>query len=250
MSVKIRPSHLSRLAMIYIRQSTLMQVLENCESTQRQYALAQLAQKLGWEPAQIQVLDEDLGKSGRSTEGRSGFQHLVAQVSLGKVGAILSLEVSRFARCSADWHRLLDLCSLSDTLILDDDGVYDPNDFNDRLVLGLKGTMSDAERHMMQLRLQGGKLHKAAKGELAFSPPTGYVFEGSTLLMDPDEQVRTAVQLLFSRFTLAGSAYGVVRYFAQHGLQFPSRRAHRGASAEMVWVRLTHSRVIHVLKNP
>ena len=250
MSVKIRPSHLSRLAMIYIRQSTLMQVLENCESTQRQYALAQLAQKLGWEPAQIQVLDEDLGKSGRSTEGRSGFQHLVAQVSLGKVGAILSLEVSRFARCSADWHRLLDLCSLSDTLILDDDGVYDPNDFNDRLVLGLKGTMSDAERHMMRLRLQGGKLHKAAKGELAFSPPTGYVFEGSTLLMDPDEQVRTAVQLLFSRFTLAGSAYGVVRYFAQHGLQFPSRRAHRGAPAEMVWVRLNHSRVIHVLKNP
>lgn len=250
MSSKIRPSHLSRLAIVYIRQSTLMQVFENCESTQRQYDLAQVAQKLGWETPQIQVLDEDLGKSGQSAENRSGFQHLVAQVSLGKVGAILSLEVSRFARCSADWHRLLDLCSLSDTLILDDDGVYDPNDFNDRLVLGLKGTMSDAERHMMRLRLQGGKLHKAQKGELAFSPPTGYVFDGNSLCFDPDEQVRTAVQLLFARFALAGSAYGVVHYFADKGLLFPSRHAHKGAPAEIRWLRLTHSRVLTVLKNP
>lgn len=250
MSSKIRPSHLSRLAMVYIRQSTVMQVFENRESTERQYNLAQLAQKLGWEPSQIQVLDEDLGKSGQSAENRSGFQHLVAQVSLGKVGAILSLEVSRFARCSADWHRLLDLCSLSDTLILDDDGVYDPNDFNDRLVLGLKGTMSDAERHMMRLRLQGGKLHKAQKGELAFSPPTGYVFDGNALCFDPDEQVRTAVQLVFTRFPLEGSAYGVVRYFADNGLLFPSRHAHKEAPAEIRWLRLTHARVLVVLKNP
>lgn len=250
MSSKIRPSHLSRLAMVYLRQSTLMQVFENRESTQRQYDLAQVAQKLGWEPAQVQVLDEDLGKSGQSAENRSGFQHLVAQVSLGKVGAILSLEVSRFARCSADWHRLLDLCSLSDTLIVDDDGVYDPNDFNDRLVLGLKGTMSDAERHMMRLRLQGGKLHKAKKGELAFSPPTGYVFDESALCLDPDEQVRAAVQLLFARFPLEGSAYGVVRYFADKGLLFPSRHARRGSPAEMHWRPLTHARVLGVLKNP
>lgn len=250
MSSKIRPSHLSRLAIVYIRQSTLMQVFENRESTQRQYDLAQVAQKLGWEPPQIQVLDEDLGKSGQSAENRSGFQHLVAQVSLGKVGAILSLEVSRFARCSADWHRLLDLCSLSDTLILDDDGVYDPNDFNDRLVLGLKGTMSDAERHMMRLRLQGGKLHKAQKGELAFAPPTGYVFDGNALCLDPDEQVRTAVQLVFTRFPLEASAYGVVRYFADNGLLFPSRHARKGAPAEMRWLRLTHARVLGVLKNP
>ena len=166
MSAKIRTAHLARPAVVYIRQSTLMQVLEHRESTQRQYDLAALAERLGWDPAQILVIDEDLGKSGKSAENRSGFQRLAAEVSLGRVGAILSLEVSRLARSSADWHRLLDLCALSDTLILDDDGVYDPNDFNDRLVLGMKGTMSDAERHLMRLRLFGGKLHKAKKGEL------------------------------------------------------------------------------------
>lgn len=250
MSAKIRPTHLSRPAVVYIRQSTLMQVLEHRESTQRQYDLAALAQRLGWESAQIQVIDEDLGKSGKSTENRSGFQRLAAEVSLGKVGAILSLEVSRLARSSADWYRLLDLCALSDTLIIDDDGVYDPNDFNDRLVLGMKGTMSDAERHLMRLRLFGGKLHKAKKGELAFPPPTGYIFDSGALCFDPDEQVRSAVQLLFSRFPLEGSAYGVVRYFAEQGLLFPSRHAQKDAPAQMHFRKLTHARTISILTNP
>lgn len=227
-----------------------MQVLEHQESTQRQYALTSLAQRLGWDVSQIQVIDEDLGKSGQSTENRSGFQRLVAEVSMGKVGAILSLEVSRLARSSADWHRLLDLCALSDTLILDDDGVYDPNDFNDRLVLGMKGTMSDAERHFLRLRLFGGKLHKAQKGELGFPPPTGYVFEHGTLCFDSDEQVRSAVQLLFSRFPLEGSAYGVVHYFAKNGLLFPSRHAQRDAPAQTCFVKLTHARVLSILRNP
>lgn len=250
MSAKIRPAHLSRPAVVYIRQSTLMQVLEHRESTQRQYDLAALAERLGWDASQIQVIDEDLGKSGKSTENRSGFQRLAAQVSLGKVGAILSLEVSRLARSSADWHRLLDLCALSDTLILDDDGVYDPNDFNDRLVLGMKGTMSDAERHLMRLRLFGGKLHKAKKGELGFPAPTGYVFENGALCLDPDEQVSSAVQLLFARFPIEGSAYGVVRYFAQKGLLFPSRREQKEAPAQTRFVKLTHSRVLAILRNP
>ncbi len=250
MSPKIRPEHLSRLAIVYIRQSTLVQVLEHRQSTERQYNLAELAKQFGWEAALVQVVDEDLAHSGTSTADRAGFQKLAAEVSLGRVGAIFSLEVSRLARSSADWHRLLDLCALSDSLIIDDDGVYDPNDFNDRLVLGMKGTMSDAERHVMRLRLQGGKIHKAKKGELAFPPPTGYVFDDGALVLDPDEQVQRAVRLLFERFRFDGTAYAVVRYFAQHNLQFPSRHAHKDGPAEIQWKRLTHSRVLAVLRNP
>ena len=250
MSAKIRPTHLLRPAVVYLRQSTLMQVLEHRESTERQYDLAGLAERQGWDSAQIQVIDEDLGKSGKTAENRSGFQRLVAQVSLGQVGAIYSLEVSRLARCSADCHRLRDPGALSDPLIMDDDGVYDAHDFNDRLVLGMEGTMSDAERHLMRLRLFGGKLHKDKKGELGFPPPTGYVFDGGALCFDPDEQVRSAVQLLFTRFPLEGSAYGVVRYFAQKGLLFPSRHAKKEAAAEMRFCKLTHSRTLTILRNP
>jgi DNA invertase Pin-like site-specific DNA recombinase len=250
MSAKVSQSHLNRRAVIYIRQSTLIQVLEHRESTQRQYDLAELANKLGWDSAQVLILDEDLGKSGQSADNRSGFQRLVAEVSLGKVGAIFSLEVSRLARSSADWHRLLDLCALSDTLIFDDDGAYDPNDFNDRLVLGLKGTMSDAERHMMRLRLLGGQRHKANKGELGFPPPTGYVFEGKTLAFDPDEQVQKAIQLLFARFRLDQSAGAVVRYFRHHGLLFPARHAHKEGPAEIRWQKLTRIRALSVLRSP
>jgi DNA invertase Pin-like site-specific DNA recombinase len=250
MSTKIRSEHTSRKAIVYLRQSTLMQVMEHKESTERQYKLQDLAKRFGWDDALVQVLDEDLGQSGASTENRSGFQKLAAEVSLGKVGAVFSLEVSRLSRSSADWHRLLDHCALSDTLIIDDDGVYDPNDFNDRLVLGMKGTMSDAERHMMRLRLMGGKLHKAKKGEHAFKPPTGYVFENNVLVFDPDEQVQKAVRLLFERFRIDGSAFGVVRYFVRQGLQFPSRHAHKAGPAEMVWRPLGADRVISILKNP
>lgn len=249
MSSKIRPEHLGRPALVYIRQSTLSQVLENRQSTERQYGLADLAKRLGWDASQVDVIDEDLAHSGESTANRTGFQRLAAEVSMGRVGAIVSLEVSRLARSSADWHRLLDLCALADTLIVDDDGTYDPNDFNDRLVLGMKVTMSDAERHVMRLRLLGGKLHKASKGQLAFPPPTGYVFDGA-LAIDPDEQVQKAVRLLFERFRLDGSAYAVVRYFNRYGLLFPSRHAHKEAPAETRWQPLTHSRALSVLKNP
>lgn len=251
MSAKIRPEHLARPALVYIRQSTLVQVLEHPQSTERQYDLAVLAKRLGWDETQVEVIDEDLAHSGERITHRAGFQRLAAEVSLGRVGAILSLEVSRLARSSADWHRLLDLCALSDTLIVDDDGIYDPNDFNDRLVLGMKGTMSEAERHVMRLRLTGGQRHKASKGQLAFPAPTGYVFDaGGTLVFDPDEQVQQAVHLLFERFRLDGSAYAVVRYFRRHGLLFPSRHAHTGAPAQNVWRSLTHVRALSVLKNP
>jgi DNA invertase Pin-like site-specific DNA recombinase len=250
MSPKIRSEHLARPAIIYIRQSTLMQVLEHRQSTERQYNLADLAKRLGWDAAQVEVIDEDLGQSGASTARRTGFQKLAGEVSLGKIGAIFSLEVSRLARSSADWHRLLDLCALSDTLIIDDDGVYDPNDFNDRLVLGMKGTMSDAERHVMRLRLQGGKLHKAKKGELCFPSATGYVFDDGALVFDPDEEVQKAVRLLFKRFRLEASAYGVVRYFTRHRLLFPSRHAHKDAPAEIRWRKLTHARTLAILRNP
>lgn len=250
MSTKIRPEHLAKPARVYIRQSTLMQVHEHRESTERQYALVELAKRLGWDATQIEVIDEDLGHSGTSAAQRKGFQRLIAEVSLGKVGAVLSLEVSRLARSSADWHRLLDLCALSDTLIIDDDGVYDANDFNDRLVLGMKGTMSDAECHSMRLRLQGGILHKAKKGQLVFPPPTGYVFDNGALVFDPDEQVQKALHLLFERFLLEGSVTGTVRYFSNHGLRFPSRHAHQGASAEIQWNPLTVSRALSILRNP
>ncbi|RKH75080.1 recombinase family protein [Corallococcus sp. AB045] len=250
MNSKVRPEHLARPVRVYIRQSTLMQVHEHRESTERQYALVELAKKLGWDAAQVEVIDEDLGQSGASATSRKGFQRLTAEVSMGKVGAVLSLEVSRLARSSADWHRLLDLCALSDTLIIDDDGVYDANDFNDRLVLGMKGTMSDAERHAMRLRLQGGILHKAKKGQLVFSPPTGYVFENGALVFDPDEQVQRAVRLLFERFRLEGSVSGTVRYFNHHQLLFPTRRAHRDAPAQIEWHPLSVPRALAVLRNP
>lgn len=250
MTAKIRPGHLARPALVYIRQSTLLQIHEHRESTERQYALVELAKKLGWDATQVEVIDEDLGQSGASTTRRTGFQRLTADVSLGKVGAILSLEVSRLARSSADWHRLLELCALSDTLIIDDDGVYDPNDFNDRLVLGMKGTMSDAERHSMRLRLQGGIIHKAQKGQLVFPPPTGYVFQDGALVFDPDEQVQKAIRLLFERFRLEGSVAGAVRYFTRHGMRFPARHAHQGANAEIQWHALSVPRALSILRNP
>jgi len=251
MNAKIKAEHLDRPALVYIRQSTLVQVMEHRQSTERQYDLAGQAKRLGWNENQIEVIDEDLAHSGADATNRKGFQRLAAQVSLGNVGAIFSLEVSRFARSSADWHRLLELCALSSTLIVDDDGVYDPNDFNDRLVLGLKGTMSDAERHVMRLRLRGGQLHKAKKGKLEFPSPTGYVFDDTgSLVFDPDEQVQKAVRLLFERFRLDGSAYGVARYFRKQGLLFPSRLAVKDAPAEMQWKRLTPARVLAILHSP
>lgn len=187
---KVTVEHLRRLAYLYVRQSSLHQVHENRESTARQYDLRRRAQVLGWRVEDIVVIDEDLGISGATSE-RSGFQRLVAEVGLGRVGLVMGLEVSRLARNSSDWHRLLEICALSNTLILDEDGVYDPAHFNDRLLLGLKGTMSEAELHLLRARLLGGQLNKARRGELWIRPPLGYVYDGNgRMVLDPDCQVQ------------------------------------------------------------
>src|SRR5215813_6271447 len=185
---KVTSEHLRRHAYLYVRQSSLAQVHDHRESTARQYDLKRRAHALGWATDQIVVIDEDQGLSGASAAERSGFQRMVAEVGLGRVRVVMGLEVSRLARNSADWHRLLEICALSNTLILDEDGVYDPSHFNDRLLLGLKGTMSEAELHLLHARLIGGQLNKARRGELWIRPPIGYVFDSrtSSLVLDPD----------------------------------------------------------------
>ncbi len=248
---KVKASHLKRNAYLYVRQSTLRQVLENTESTQRQYALRQHAVSLGWPLDRVVVIDTDLGQSGASAADRAGFQRLVTEVSLGHAGIVLGLEVSRLARNSMDWHRLLEICALSDTLILDEDGVYDPAHFNDRLLLGLKGTMSEAELHVLRARLQGGIRNKARRGELFVRPPMGFVYTAEgRLVIDPDQQVQQSVRLLFETFRRTGSAMATVKHFAEQELQFP-RRVHTGPNkGDVVWAGLEHSRVLRILHNP
>lgn len=247
----VTSQHLNRTAIVYIRQSTIAQVRFHKESTERQYALREKALNLGWSENLIEVIDEDLGLSGAHKSNRQGFQRLVGQVSLGQVGAIFGLEVSRLARSSADLLQLLEICAIFDTLVIDEDGFYDLNDFNDRLILGFKGTMSEAELHFLRARLLGGKKNKAHKGELHFPLPVGFCFDsdGSTV-MDPDEAVRAAVEHAFSSFQASGSAYGVVKFFAENSLQFP-KRAYGGTWAgKLIWGTLTHSRVLSILSNP
>jgi DNA invertase Pin-like site-specific DNA recombinase len=248
---KVKVSHLKRNAYLYVRQSTLRQVLENTESTQRQYALRQHAAALGWPLERIIVIDTDLGQSGASAADREGFQRLVTEVSLGRAGIVLGLEVSRLARNSMDWHRLLEISALTGTLILDEDGVYDPAHFNDRLLLGLKGTMSEAELHVLRARLQGGIRNKARRGELFVRPPMGFVYNAEEkLVLDPDQQVQQSVRLLFETFRQTGSAMATVRLFAAQGLQFP-RRIHTGSNkGDLTWAGLEHSRVLRILHNP
>jgi DNA invertase Pin-like site-specific DNA recombinase len=246
---KIQPSHRGRAAIVYVRQSSLAQVRDNTESTARQYALADEAVALGWPRSAVQVIDADLGRSGRSAEGRDGFRELVSKVCLGEVGAIFGLEISRLARSSADLSRLLELARLTDTLVIDTDGVYDLGDFNDRLLLGLKGTMSEAELHLLAGRLQGAKRAAAQRGELRTPLPVGYVYddEGVTVI-DPDAEVAAAVADVFAAFAATGSAYGVVAVFKDR--RFPLR-AYGGAWAgQLRWGRLTHARVLGVLNNP
>jgi len=248
-SMKIERRHLERAAVVYVRQSTLAQVREHAESTARQYALAEQAVALGWDRRDVAVIDADLGVSGRSTEGRDGFRALVTRVCLGEVGAIFGLEISRLARSSADLSRLLELARLTDTLLIDGDGVYDLADFNDRLLLGLKGTMSEAELHLLAGRLQGAKRAAAARGELRTPLPVGYLHDdqGATVI-DPDEEVAAAVTDVFTAFAATGSAYQVVAAFA--GRRFPLR-AYGGAWAgQLRWGRLTHARVLGMLNNP
>lgn len=250
-TLKIRPDHLTRQAVIYVRQSTLLQVRENIGSTMRQYDLVKRAHDLGWEQAGIEVIDQDQGQSGSSIIGRDGFQHLVAQVGLGQVGAVLSLEVSRLARSCSDWYRLLEICALTDTLVIDEEGVYDPGFYNDRLLLGFKGTMSEAELHWLRQRLQGGKLTKAEQGKLRVRLPGGLVYDPvDKIVFEPDEAVQEAVRLVFTLFEQFSSALAVVSHFAEHHLRFPTRHWGGTQAGELEWVRLCHGRVLDILHSP
>ena len=250
-SPKIRPDHLDRQALIYVRQSSPMQVRDHTASTARQYDLAQSADRLGWPKERIRVIDQDQGHSAVSALGRDGFHHLRAEVGLGRAGAVLSLEASRLARSCSDWYRLIEICGLTDTLVIDEDGVYDPTQYNDRLLLGIKGTMSEAELHWIRSRLLGGKLEKARSGQLRFRPPTGLVYDpAGQILFDPDEQVQHALRLLFDTFEQVGAALGVVQYFAQNRLSFPTRLHGGIRDGQLLWRPLDHGRVLAILHNP
>lgn len=247
---KVTAEHLSRNAYLYIRQSTLRQVMENTESTQRQYALRQKAITLGWLNEQVVVIDSDLGESGASTD-RAGFQRLVSDVGLGRAGIVIGLEVSRLARNSSDWHRLLEICALTQTLILDEDGLYDPSHFNDRLLLGLKGTMSEAELHVLRARLNGGRMNKARRGELNFLLPVGLTRDSQDrVILEPDQQVQQTLNLFFQTYERLGTATAVVKEFRNQDLLFP-RKIQRGVrKGEILWGELEHSRALQVLHNP
>jgi DNA invertase Pin-like site-specific DNA recombinase len=251
MNPKIKEHHRSKPAYIYLRQSTPGQVRHHQESTERQYALREKAMELGWSESLIRTLDRDLGKTGTEMAGREDFKTLVAEVSMGQVGAVFALEVSRLARSNLDWHRLLELCAFTETLVIDEDGCYDPADFNDGLLLGLKGAMAQAELHFLHARLQGGKLNKAKKGELRFPVPVGFCHDeqGRTIL-DSDEEVRGAVGLVFRLFRETGSAFGVMQRFAESALRFPKRSYGGAWDGKILWGHLTHSRVLSMLKNP
>jgi len=247
---KITPYHLQRNAYLYVRQSTLRQVMENTESTQRQYALQQRAIALGWTQEQITIIDDDLGESGASTT-REGFGKLVAEVSLGHAGIVMGLEVSRLARNSSDWHRLLEICALSGTLILDEEGTYDPAHFNDRLLLGLKGTMSEAELHVIRARLTGGLLNKAKRGELKMRLPVGFVYNAvDKVVLDPDKRVQETIAMLFNTFRRVGTVGATVKEFERLGVLFPKRLHDGPRKGELVYSALTPRRTFEILKNP
>jgi DNA invertase Pin-like site-specific DNA recombinase len=247
---KVSAAHLKRNAYLYVRQSTPQQVLEHAESTARQYALRQRAAALGWPAEQIVVIDSDLGQSGAFAADRDGFQKLVAEVSLGRAGLVLGLEVSRLARNCAEWHRLLELCAYSDTLILDEDGIYNPAQFNDRLLLGLKGTMSEAELHILHARMQGGLLNKARRGELAIPLPIGFLYDAaSRVILDPDQQVQQSLHWLFDNFRRLGSATALIREFRRQGLRFPRRRC-CGPTLHLLWGELAYGHALSILHNP
>ena len=251
MNHKIQSFHQQRIAYIYLRQSTMHQVMHNLESTDRQYALKQKALEYGWDATNIRILDGDLGQSGSNTTRRKAFKLLVAEVSMDKVGAIFVLEASRLSRSSADWNRLLELCSLTRTLIIDQDGCYDPAQFNDQLLLGLKGTMSQAELHLIKARLYGAKLNKAKRGELHFPIPVGYVYDDQgNIAFDPDSQVCHTIQLLFSVFQKKKTAYAVVQYFGRNNILFPKRAYGGRWKGRLIWDKLSHERVLTILKHP
>jgi len=250
--MKVTAEHLRRDAYLYVRQSSLHQVANNTESGRRQYDLRGRAVALGWPAERVVVIDVDQGQSGSSATDRAGFQRLVADVSLQKAGIVLGLECSRLARNNADWHRLLELCALSGTLICDEDGLYDPATINDRLLLGLKGTISEAELHFIRARLQGGILAKARRGELTVRLPVGLVYDPlGNVVLDPDAGVRQAVEHLFQTFQATGSASAVVKAFTAERLTFPGRYCTGGPHAgELYWKPLRHDHALFVLHNP
>ena len=246
---RIKPSHTARKAFIYVRQSTASQVEHNRESTARQYALGDKAHQLGWSNDQVVIVDDDLGLSGASADKRSGFARMISEVALGQVGIILGLEVSRLARNNADWYRLLELCGLTDTLIGDNDGVYHPALFNDRLLLGLKGTMSEAELHIIRARLDGGIRNKAARGELRRGLPVGFVWGESDgeVLFHPDAVVVSAIRSVFERFAEFGSARRVWLWLRSETPSFPLQD---GPDGKIRWVVPTYTAIHHILTNP
>jgi len=248
---KVTAAHLSRTALLYVRQSSLKQVIHNTESAIRQYDLRGKAISLGWASDQITVIDVDQGHSGASAADREGFQQMVAEVSLGRAGIVLGLECSRLARNSADWHQLLELCGMTGTLICDEDGLYDPRNFNDRLLLGLKGTMAESELHFIKARLRGGQLSKARRGELIMPLPVGLVYDAAGhVILDPDTAVRGALAHLFTTFEATGSATACVKAFRAAGLLFPWRHLKGPRKGETDWKPLAHHTVLRVLHNP
>jgi DNA invertase Pin-like site-specific DNA recombinase len=248
---KVTAAHLSRTALLYVRQSSLKQVIHNTESAIRQYDLRGKATALGWAADQITVIDIDQGHSGASAADREGFQQMVAEVSLGRAGIVLGLECSRLARNSADWHQLLELCGMTGTLICDEDGLYDPRNFNDRLLLGMKGQMSEAELHFIKARLRGGQLSKARRGELIMPLPVGLVYDAAGhVILDPDTAVHGAVAHLFTTFEATGSATACVKAFNTAGLSFPWRHQKGPHKGEADWQPLAHHTVLRVLHNP
>jgi DNA invertase Pin-like site-specific DNA recombinase len=248
---KVKSDHLDRQALIYVRQSTFMQVLKNTGSKIRQYDLAQRAVELGWPSERVVVIDEDQGTSGTAFAERDGFEQVVAEVGLGRTGAVFCLEASRLARSCSNWYRLIEICALTRTLVVDEEGVYDPGQYNDRLLLGIKGTMSESELHWLHTRLMGGKLAKAQQGELRFPLPTGLVYDAANrVILDPDEEVQQAVRLLFDLYEELGTANAVVKHFKEHGLLFPTRQWGGVDHGQLIWKPLGTGRVLAVLHNP
>ena len=251
-SAKIQARHLERQAVVYLRQSSSKQVLHHRESAVNQRALRERLLELGWDKSQIVVIDEDQGRSAKQAHDRQGFQRLVADVSLRRIGIIMGYEVSRLSRNCADWHRLLELCALFDTLIADADGIYHPHDFNDRLLLGLKGTLSEAELHSLRLRLDAGRLSKARRGELRQNLPTGYVYvDGSGVCLDPDQAVQDGIRLVFSKFLELGSCLKVLRFLAKHQLKLPRRQvAGPYVGGGILWREPSACMLLGILQNP
>jgi DNA invertase Pin-like site-specific DNA recombinase len=250
-SPKIKPWHLDRIAIVYIRQSTPQQIIEHKESTNLQYGLVDRAVALGWPRDRILVIDEDQGMSGACAEGRLGFQRTLAEVALDHVGLILGLEVSRLARCCKDWHQLLELCARFRTLLADADGLYDPTDYNDRLLLGLKGTMSEAELHILKERMYQGKLNKARRGELYHLPPIGYIkLPSGEFAIDPDEQVQAVVRLIFDEFDRQDTLHGLLRYLVHHNIQIPVRGRSGPRQGQLEWHRPNRATLQNMLHHP